>query len=788
MSYFKFVPDLFLETAELTRFQQFLSDDSSKQSLLNNSVQFGLIRTSNSSSIQNARVERDLDNALGQKTIKISEIKAIDSNGRLIYQPSVRNFPIPADGGWHWLRIRHQFSNLEVGTVNIDATGNLTGVGTKFTEVLRGAPNFASTISFVNSVNNTLEYEVLEVIDDTHAVLVHPAINANGFAEFATESQLSYRVVGTFTGGVAVPNDNKYPFNYDSCFIEFVPEITPNTKPTYVVGQEFYIARVRINAGNLVLQDKRSEFWKTKTDIELQPDLISNNPIIGVETIKWQNLFNTGDRNMVEIAWSIRSANWSVDTSQNIITLYGSSIGGSLKNVSQFVDGSINGWRLYTKDGSHCTILNSIKQGGAINLYVDILDIDHFSNDGGETFIEQTILATPNADSIELMFTASNDVKNVDEQFIFPITTPIGKCLVTAYTDPVCLYNVKYRYKSHGQYSEWTPIVSGSYFREVSFDKLGVLKSEDLREVFTYVNNPTLGFIELTISPNSFNRFANTVYKGDVIGVNTITSFDSGQILELKVGRDKRYQYVTGNISLSDDVYISLSRLQAVEGNEFRIHFEADSLNLGDKKIFIVDDYALGTFSLVKEITQSDSFAMKNQDGGIVVDCVFDNTGKWFCYTNYNLGQPSQIITLDGNPNDLFDLTTGLGKVKGLFGFVLCDQTRVVNGISIPDLRKRFLLGSDMQDPSYSAGQTGGSEKHTLTKAELPAIDITPKLYWGNINWGNKNSAEVLKRDGGLHTSGDGVPSTPSPNLLGEGQAHNNMPPFYSLMYAKRAY
>lgn len=767
--YINFVPDLFLEVTELTRFKEALDDFGFRKAVLLDSVKFGLVKSNLDPNVINGRVERDVDNALNQKTIKIAPISAINNQGQFISNPQVNNFAIPADGNWYWLKISHRYSTLEAGKVSIDASGNLIGVGTEFVKMLRGNPNFPTVIRFSGSVGNTLEYEVGEVVDDTHAMIVHPAVTGGGVADFIAESNLNYEIVGTFTDGVAVPTLNKLPFKYDSCNLQLVLETTPNVHPAHTPGQEFYLARVKVNVGNLVIQDKRTEFWESKgSDLAIEIERTQTvNPLIGVESAKWQNVFNTGDRNIVEIAWGMRSTNWAVDSSLNILTLFGSSKGGSFKTTADFTDGDFNGWRVYTANGKYNKVTNSIKQGDAINLYLDILDVDDFSTDGGITFTGNEILVTPDCSDVEIKFTANvaSDVHNVDDIFTFPVNTPVAKCLPTVYIDQYCFYNVMYRYIAHKEYTEWTPISSGSYLTETSFNKNGSLKPSDERVEYPYVSDLVTAFVRLEISPDSFNKFRNTVYKGDIIGVQTLTSFAAGQSLDLRVGVSKRYQYITGSINVPDDVYISLSRTGAVEGNEFRLHFDCSALNLGTKKIIIADDYTSGTLTILKEITQGDSYAMLNQDGGIVIDCVFDDTGKWIAYQNYDLGSPNEVKMFSGDLDACFDVS-GLGKVKGYFGYALMNGQ---NGTV--DVSDRFIVGTKVNDDILS---TGGASEVTLAIQNIPSH--SHKIHGKVENRSTGTGFEIIQpyKDG----PAGGVDFAPSGNTGGEATVGNPTRPF----------
>lgn len=777
--YVKFKPDLFLEVAELVRFQESLDMNGFRKVLLENSERFGLIKSSLDSSFNNAKVQRDVDNSLNQKTIKIGAISGIDSYGQLITSPQINNFSIPSDDIWYWVRIKHQFSTLESGKVTIDASGNMTGVGTEFTKILRSNQNFPSFIRFTNSVSNTLEYELADIVDDQHAIIVHPAITVGGTADFYAESNLTYEIIGTFTEGPSQDEENKRPFQYDSCLIELVAETVSNTKPAYVQGQEFYIARVKVSLGNLVIQDKRNDYWESKGSVKTLEISNTTNPLIGIEAVRWQNAFNTGDRNIVDIAWGMRSNNWSIDSSQNIVTFFGSSLGGSFKTTDDFTDGDLNGWRLYSSNGKYSKIINSLKQGGAINLYVDQLDVDNFSLDGGVTFTGDQILAVPDADSIEIAFIpeketlVDDDIFNVSEndKFTFNINTAIGKCLPTVYKDPTCKYIVLFRYKTLKEFTKWTVINSGSYYTEKSFKNNGSLKPVEEVVIYPYTASSIVAFLELTISPNSYKKFKETVYKGDIIGVNTISSFTASQVLELIVGVDKRYQHIVGNITISDNVYISLSRINTIEGNEFRIHFDCDILNIGNKKIMIVDDYASGTLRVLKEFSIADAYQMMNTDGGIVFDIVFDNEGKWIISQSYELGQPFQITMFDNVVNDFFDSSLQ-GKVKGYFGWeiyqVLSGRMPVGYG-SITDGNGNTKV--------FNLGDQDGELSHKLTIDEMPKhkIKIPASPHRGESGGG---FVQQNNEGGGLLDSQE----------IGGDKYHNILSPYRVVAFIKRKY
>ena len=257
----KFSPNLFLEVVELNRLKQSLSDEGFRKNILQNTISYGLIKKNNDLVFLNGKVQKGQVLSDGRKTIDVLPIQAINNQGLYIQSNSTQQILVPSDGRWYWVKIKHKYSSTEKGSVSLAVNGKMTGVGTDFTKTLRGLPNFPSRIRFNNSTHNQLEYDVLEVIDDEHATIMHPATNTTGVATFNVEENLQYSVVGTFTQGVAVPRAHKYPFQYDDVEISLDVEVLNNTKPTFSQDQEFFLARVRVFDGELIIQDKRTQIW-----------------------------------------------------------------------------------------------------------------------------------------------------------------------------------------------------------------------------------------------------------------------------------------------------------------------------------------------------------------------------------------------------------------------------------------------------------------------------------------------------------------------------------------------
>lgn len=682
MSIFKYSTNLFLEKLEHQRAFNFLSKEGYKKQF---SLTFtpGLFKSKSELNWLNGRVLKGSDTDLGKKTIEVLPTIGIDSKGDTFYSSTQQRIEIPQINTWYWVKISHQYSSNEEGIFSIDQFGNLTGTDSKLTEILRQLPNFPSKVKFTNAVLNTQEYQVLEVIDDTSAIL-------NG-SNFAFETGLKLSLVGTFTPSIIIPEVDKYPFQFDSSLISLVEEEEINQKPGHTEGQEFFLARLKVIDNQLIIQDKREDFITENSSSSLERG--EANPLIGVEAVKFTDTNGNNESNLVEFSWNMRSTNWSVDTSSNILTLYGSSLGGRYKSVGDFQDGDFNGWRVYTENGSYSRVVSSVKSGNAINLLLDILEVNDYSETGGLTFLSQEVLICPDVDFVEVEFLTESN-QNVYRSKLFPVNTSIGRVELLVFDFPTCNYLFNYRYIKEGKTTDWVPIPSDKvygYYTETSFNTTnGLLKESGLVRK-TYTSSPVTGFIELTAYQN------NIYYIKNRLDLNfeelTVLSFPTDTSSLTLIPKSNQLYQVIDNDTFANNgslegfyVNLTLDTDLLRNGNRF-VFIVSKDLSLSNKTVSICVNYESDSNpgEILKVITNRDSQMSKIREADVLIQVIWTGS-SWKVMQDYELGQLGEVKMFSGVKSEYFD-NSGVGKTGGWLGFAICNGS---NGTE--DLQDEFVL------------------------------------------------------------------------------------------------
>ena len=130
----------------------------------------------------------------------------------------------------------------------------------------------------------------------------------------------------------------------------------------------------------------------------------------------------------------------------------------------------------------------------------------------------------------------------------------------------------------------------------------------------------------------------------------------------------------------------------------------------------------------------------------------------------------------------------------GFGGFFQIDPNTIYSGTKWEQKKDVFILAAG---ETYPAGSTGGEAQHTLTQTEIPNYKIgnIPEVVSSNhTNWNNggvsgtdlgtvSTSKPGVFDNGGRLTLTNGVQYGYSVRTFGGGQAHNNMPPYYTMPF-----
>lgn len=129
----------------------------------------------------------------------------------------------------------------------------------------------------------------------------------------------------------------------------------------------------------------------------------------------------------------------------------------------------------------------------------------------------------------------------------------------------------------------------------------------------------------------------------------------------------------------------------------------------------------------------------------------------------------------------------------------ICDGTN-----NTPDLRGRFVIASNEQTTgTYKEGATGGEYTHKLTVSEMPVhnhsastnttgahthtLTSRPPATSGKTPMlSNGNILDISPSLNTTTSSSGGHSHSVTVNNSGSGQAHNNMPPYYALVFVKK--
>lgn len=130
------------------------------------------------------------------------------------------------------------------------------------------------------------------------------------------------------------------------------------------------------------------------------------------------------------------------------------------------------------------------------------------------------------------------------------------------------------------------------------------------------------------------------------------------------------------------------------------------------------------------------------------------------------------------NKDEYSELHNIIGTIHGSNG---------LDSFALPDMRQMFVVGYDNRHNNYNEiGKTGGAEKVTLKESELPPHKhIVP---WGenlNTSWQPKwdYPNEYFNNSRGYKAETDNDNTWPYTSPIGDNEAHENRPPFFTVAY-----
>lgn len=395
MSRLKFSSNLFLEVNELQRFNKFLEEDGWKRAMKAISKNFGIVENASNSYFK--VTARSGSNSV----IVINAGIAFDSNMDAIVMTDDLELSVGNTGSNRWVILSRAVTNEEQGTVSINSDGSLSGIGTEFTKVLRGQPNFPVKVKF-NSTSNNGEYEVVSVTSDTSALLS---------GSFVNQSNIKYSVVGTFTPGFQPTEDNKMIYEYDSYNIEVVDS---EDRPA-VSEDEFILAMISFDAsGSMNVSDERIRYMFNNPYTQSDESDNSTDPLV--------SLLSTGVVGGIHAVGSaaaefelIMEHGYTV-TKHELLTTSTSNTFNIISGQSNFLgtgnipDGMFRGWLLVNRANMKYALIddNSNK-----SLYISNLDTSIILDSGNDFII------VPNCNEIEYEVTVSNNVDRPNIPFYF---------------------------------------------------------------------------------------------------------------------------------------------------------------------------------------------------------------------------------------------------------------------------------------------------------------------------------------------------------------------------------
>lgn len=387
----KLSENLFLSVQELNRMKQALQDSGYKQLVRYLTKSIGIAQDANNTLF---KVSPKMDS---NTVVVINAGVAFDSNLDPIVMEENKEIEYTT---WnsvdkHWLILKRAVHNNEVGTVSVSASGVLTGVDTKFTEVLRGGPDFATKIKFDSAANNGT-YEVVEVTSDTSAIIS---------GSFAAQSGMKYQVVGTFTPGFQPDENDAKIYEYDYYEIE---DIISEEKPE--LGQdEFLLASIYWTAAGVIqVVDERTPYlFNFSGDTDVTINNITKDDVLSLT--KSRLLANSKQLEIrFEAGLTVKQYKMVTTSTNNIFTIQAFQC--NFINEEDIPNNIFKNWLLVNRANMQSAVIDS-NDGGALTIsrYNSSLMVD------ADSGIDNDFVVIPNFKEVEVEVGTIGDNYEADE-------------------------------------------------------------------------------------------------------------------------------------------------------------------------------------------------------------------------------------------------------------------------------------------------------------------------------------------------------------------------------------
>lgn len=418
MSKLKISENLFLEVNELQRLVHFLEEDGYKRLMKSLVRSYGIVQNTNN---DNFKVTLKAGSV---NTVIINPGLAFDSNLNAIIMTNAKEMVINNTGVKRWLILSRAITNLETGTVSVNAEGVLTGIGTEFTKILRGQPNFPVKVKF-NSVANTGEYEVVSVISDTSAILA---------GSLVAENTINFSVIGTFTPGFQPLEANRQIYEYDYHNIDLVDSVdTP-----ILADNQYILASIQFDAlGVISVSDRRTAYLfnnpysqSDNSDSSYENSLASLVAVNKVGGVNAVGSVSVSLEAILEHGYTVSAYELTVSSSSNIFTITNGSC--NFLGTGNIPNSMFKGWILLNrKNMKSCKIDNNINKAVYISNFdtsvlnngnIDFVIVPNFKE------IEYEIKLSNNVNMTEIPFRFKNSIANVKNRMqfyaLFPSISP----------------------------------------------------------------------------------------------------------------------------------------------------------------------------------------------------------------------------------------------------------------------------------------------------------------------------------------------------------------------------